>query len=49
MSTYTLDGNPWGGSFILEASTDGNTWEPMVAKSANGTFLGRQGLSTGGG
>jgi hypothetical protein len=49
MSVYILDGNTWGGSFILEASIDGNTWEPMVAKSSNGTFLGRQGLSTGGG
>ena len=50
MSNYFVDGNPWGGSFIREASTDGNTWEPMVAKSSSsGKFLGRQGLSTGGG
>jgi hypothetical protein len=47
MSGYTLNGNPWGGAFILEASTDGNSWEPMIAKSGT-AFLGREGLSTGG-
>ena len=46
MSVYKLNGNPSGGSFILEASTDGNSWDTMVAKSSNGTFLGRQGLET---
>ena len=40
-----LNGNPWGGSFILEASVDGNSW---TAKSSNGTFLSREGLETGG-
>ena len=49
MSGYTLNGNPWGGSFILEASTNGTSWEPMVAKSSNDTFLSREGLATGGG
>jgi hypothetical protein len=49
MSGYTLNGNPWGGSFILEASTNGSSWETMVAKSSSGTFLGREGLTTGGG
>ncbi len=49
MSEYTLNGNIWGGSFILEASTDRISWEPMVAKSSNNTFLGREGLSTTGG
>ena len=47
MSEYTLNGNPWGGSFILEASTDGNGWDAMVAKSGT-SFLGREGLATGG-
>ena len=49
MSRYALNGNPWGGSFILEGSTDGTSWDVMVAKSANNTFLGREGLSTAGG
>jgi hypothetical protein len=49
MSGYTLNGNPWGGSFILEASTNGSSWETMVAKSSSDTFLGREGLATGGG
>jgi hypothetical protein len=49
MAGYELNGNPWGGSFILEASTDGNSWDAMVAKSSNNTFLSREGLSTGGG
>jgi hypothetical protein len=49
MTGYVLNSNPWAGSFILEASTNGSSWEPMVAKSNNGTFLGREGLSTGGG
>ena len=48
MAGYTLNGNPWGGSFILEASTDGNGWDAMVAKSGT-SFLGREGLATGGG
>ena len=48
MSAYFVDGNPWGGSFILEASTNGNDWEPMVAKSSIGKFLGREGLVGGG-
>jgi len=48
-SGYTLNGNPWAGSFILEASTDGSSWEPMIAKSSNGTFLGKEGLVGGGG
>jgi hypothetical protein len=34
---------------ILEASTDGNTWETMIAKSSNGKFLGKEGLVGGGG
>jgi len=38
MSEYTLNGNIWGGSFILEASTDGISWDVMVAKSSNNTF-----------
>lgn len=46
MSEYTLNGNIWGGSFILEASTDGISWEPMVAKTSNGKYLGREGLAT---
>jgi hypothetical protein len=46
MSGYTLNGTPWGGSFILEASTNGTVWETMVAKSSNNTFLGREGLAT---
>jgi hypothetical protein len=43
--------NPWGGSFILEASIDGQpgSWVPMIAKSSNNTFLGKEGLATGGG
>ena len=49
MSGYTLNSNPWGGSFILEGSTAGTSWDVMVAKSSNGTFLGREGLATGGG
>ena len=49
MAGYTLNGNPWGGSFILEGSTDGTSWDVMVAKSPNNTFLGREGLSTTGG
>ena len=49
MSGYTLNGNPWGGSFILEGSTDGISWDVMVAKSSNNTFLSIEGLSTGGG
>jgi hypothetical protein len=49
MDGYTLNNNPWGGSFILEASTNGTSWDTMVAKSSNDTFLGREGLSTGGG
>ena len=49
MSGYTLNSNPWGGSFILEGSTDRTSWDVMVAKSSNGTFLGREGLATGGG
>jgi hypothetical protein len=49
MAGYTLNGNPWGGSFILEASTNGTVWETMVAKSSNNTFIGRQGLATGSG
>jgi hypothetical protein len=49
MDGYTLNNNPWGGSFILEASTNGISWDTMVAKSSNDTFLGREGLSTGGG
>ena len=48
MSEYTLNGNPWGGSFILEASTDGNSWDAMVAKSGT-AFLSREGLTTVGG
>ena len=41
---------PWGGSFILEASTTGEdgTWVPMVASSDSGTCLGREGLVAGG-
>ena len=49
MSGYTLNGNPWAGSFILEGSTDGTSWDVMVAKSANNTFLSQEGLSTAGG
>ena len=49
MSGYTLNGSPWGGSFILEGSTDGTNWDVMVAKTGNNTFLGREGLSTTGG
>lgn len=48
MDGYILNGNPYAGSFILEASTNGSIWDTMVAKSSNGTFLGREGLSTGG-
>ena len=48
MSRYILNGNPWGGSFILEASTDGNSWDAMVAKSGT-AFLSREGLTTVGG
>ena len=48
MDNYLSNGNSWGGSFILEASTDGNTWDVMTAKSSGGQFLGREGLSTGG-
>jgi hypothetical protein len=48
MSNYFLDGNPWAGSFILEASTDGTIWEPMIAKSSTGKFLGKEGLVGGG-
>jgi hypothetical protein len=33
----------------LEASVDGNSWTPMVAKSSNDTFLSREGLETSGG
>ncbi len=33
----------------MEGSTDGISWDVMVAKSANNTFLGREGLSTTGG
>jgi hypothetical protein len=40
LAGYTLNGNPWGGSFILEASTNGSSWEPMVVKSSNGTRSG---------
>jgi hypothetical protein len=47
MDKYLYNGNPWGGSFILEASTNGTIWEPMVAKSSNGTFLSREGLVGG--
>jgi hypothetical protein len=46
---YTLNGNSYGGSFILEGSTDGTSWDVMVAKTTNNTFLGREGLSTAGG
>lgn len=46
MSVYKLNGNAWGGSFILEASTNGTDWDTMVAKNSNGTFLGREGLET---
>ena len=49
MSGYTLNSNPWGGgAFILEASTNGHAWDTMIAKSSNGTFLGREGLATTG-
>jgi hypothetical protein len=48
-SGYILNGNPCAGSFILEGSADGTSWDVMVAKSANNTFLGREGLSTTGG
>jgi hypothetical protein len=48
MSRYLFDGKPWGGAFILEASTDGTSWDTMVAKSGN-NFLGREGLITNGG
>lgn len=44
MSNYFVNGNPWAGSFILEASIDGNSWEPMIAKSSTGKFLGKEGL-----
>ena len=47
MSKYLFDGKPYAGSFILESSTDGSTWEPMIAKSGN-NFLGREGLVTSG-
>ena len=43
MSNYFVDGNPWGGSFILEASTNGSSWDAMIAKSSTGKFLGREG------
>jgi hypothetical protein len=46
MDGYILNNTPWGGSFILEGSTDGISWDVMLAKSANNTFLGREGLST---
>lgn len=48
MSKYLFDGKPWAGAFILEASTDGTTWETMIAKSGN-NFLGREGLVANGG
>jgi hypothetical protein len=42
--------NPWGGSFILEASTTGQngSWVPMIAENADGKFLGREGFIAGG-
>jgi hypothetical protein len=47
MSKYLFNGKPWAGSFILEASTDGNSWNTMIAKSGN-NFLGREGLVANG-
>lgn len=46
MERFLVNTSQCGGMFILEGSTDGSNWIPMIAKTSDNKFLAREGLMT---